>query len=481
MNIDLVVVGAGPVGLLSAYLARLCGLQVVIFDKSEGPLEVGRADALNARTLQLFEIVGLFGQLYPQGKACNTSSVWANGGFVSRQSHWWESLEGCLHKHFLMLGQSFVERLLDEKLSELGCPVKRRTEIQSLQLSETGCQVVTSAGETIAARYLIGADGSRSWVRERLEIPFSLVRPQIIWAVLDGVLETDFPKVPEIIVFQNETSDVAWIPREGELDRFYVRFDSHDFTFEQAVEKIEKAMQPHSIRFQEVVWFSQFSVKESVAAHYSVANRAFLAGDACHVHSVNGGQGLNTGLADAFNLIWKLHWVINHGADPALLATYESERKPVAQSVIESSGELVRATKFSEQGSHAQDYVKIVEKRAGNITGMGIGYGQGGLEGSRFHDFEFLHQGIGQLTRAYSCLSYTKFSLFLFGEIEPEPVLPDFCQWIGLGQQTPQGLTSEYLGKAILVRPDGYIEAVAPLQQADQLVARLQTGYSLHA
>lgn len=467
MNTDLIVVGAGPVGLLSAYLARLCGLRVVIFDKSEGPLEVGRADALNARTLQLFEIVGLFGQLYPLGKPCNTSSVWANGGFVSRQSHWWESLEGCLHKHFLMLGQSFVERLLDGQLSELGCPVKRRTEIKSLQVLETGCEVVTSDGETITSRYLIGADGSRSWVREHLEIPFSIVRPQIIWAVIDGVLDTDFPKVPEIIVFQNETSDVAWIPREGDLDRFYVRFDSHDFTFEQAMHKIEKAVHPHSIRFQKVVWFSQFSVKESVAAHYAVGNRVFLAGDACHVHSVNGGQGLNTGLADAFNLIWKLHWVMNHGADPALLATYESERQPVAQSVIESSGELVRATKFSEQGSHAQDYVKIVEKRAGNITGMGIGYGQGGLQGSRFHDFELVHEG--HTTRAYSLLSYTRFSLFLFGRLDFELVLPDGCQRMELGEQGPEG----YRGRAILVRPDGYIEAVGSLLEAQELVARL--------
>lgn len=459
MNTDLIVVGAGPVGLLSAYLARLCGLQVVIFDRSEGPLEVGRADALNARTLQLFEIVGLFDPLYPLGKPCNTSSVWANGGFVSRQSHWWESLEGCLHRHFLMLGQSYVEKLLDRKLSELGCPVRRSTEIHSLELSDSGCQVVTSTGDTLAGRYLIGADGSRSWVRARLEIPFAMVRPQIIWAVIDGVLDTDFPKVPEIIVFQNETSDVAWIPREGDLDRFYVRFDSHDFTFEQALEKIERAVQPHSIRFEKVVWFSQFSVKESVAAHYAVGRRAFLAGDACHVHSVNGGQGLNTGLADAFNLIWKLHWVMNHGADPALLDSYESERKPVAQSVIDSSGELVRATKFSEQGSHAEDYVKIVEKRAGNITGMGIRHGQG-----RFHDFELLHQG-----RAYSLLDYTRFSLFLFGALEGELRLPDGCRRVDVGEQGPP----EYRGMAVLVRPDGYIEAQGPLQEAQELVGRL--------
>lgn len=460
MNTDLVIIGAGPVGLLSAYLARLCGLSVVIVDKSEGPLEVGRADALNARTLQLFQIVDLFEELYPQGKPCNTSSVWADGRFVSRQSDWWDKLEGCVHKHFLMLGQAHVERLLDRKVAELHSPVRRLTEIQSLEVLPEGCRVVTSQGETITSRFVIGADGSKSWVRNHLKVPFSIVRPQIIWAVIDGVLDTDFPKAPEIIVFQNETSDVAWIPREGDLDRFYVRMDTHEFTFEEAVERIKVAVQPHRLDFEKVVWFSQFSVKESVAANYSVDGKVFLAGDACHVHSVNGGQGLNTGLADAFNLIWKMNMVIHHGADPALLDSYEEERKPVAHSVIDSSGELVRATKYSNGGTHAKDYVKIVERRAGNITGMGIRYGQDGLVGSRFHDFEW------DGNRAYSCLDYTRFTLFLFGESE-EFELPHFWQVVRVPADSGN---SDYRGKAVLVRPDAYIEAVAPLEKLEELL-----------
>ena len=112
---DIVIVGAGPVGLMCGYLGQLCGLRTIVLDQSAEPLQVGRADALNARTLQLLEIVDLFKELYPLGKTCNTSSIWANGHFVSRQSTWWDDLEGCLHKHFLMLGQSFVENLLQLK------------------------------------------------------------------------------------------------------------------------------------------------------------------------------------------------------------------------------------------------------------------------------------------------------------------------------------------------------------------------------
>src|SRR5208283_3465067 len=101
----------------------------------------------------------------------------------------------------------------------------------------------------IQSSYLIGADGSHSFVRNHFNVPFEITRPEIIWAVIDGKINTDFPKVPEIIVFQAETSDVALIPREGDIDRFYVRMDTKDFTLDEAIDKINRAMQPHTLSF----------------------------------------------------------------------------------------------------------------------------------------------------------------------------------------------------------------------------------------
>ncbi|KGP64103.1 hypothetical protein EP47_08130 [Legionella norrlandica] len=469
---DIVIVGAGPVGLMCSYLGQLCGLHTIIVDKSDGPLEVGRADALNARTLQLLEIIDLFAELYPLGKTCNTSSVWAGGKFISRQSSWWDKLEGCLHKHFLMLGQSYVEKLLDEKLKTIGAAVRRSLTIEDITLNGGECLTTLSNGESIRSSYVIGADGSRSFVRNHFKIPFEIIRPQIVWAVIDGIIDTDFLKVPEIIVFQAETSDVAWIPREGEIDRFYVRMDTKHFTLRDATDKINHAMQPHTLRFEEIVWFSQFSVKESVAEKFFIRNRIFLAGDACHIHSVNGGQGLNTGLADAFNLMWKLNMVINFGAPAELLQSYEDERKPVAQSVIETSGELVRSTKYSQNGTHAQDYVKIVQNRAGNITGMGIRYGGQGLRGSRLYDFEIFNGFVK--TRLYSLLDYTKFTLLLFGDQKLIRNLPEFVKVIQIYSNKYQAEywtnSPQYINQAILVRPDSYIEASAPLDKAESLL-----------
>ncbi|MCX6127426.1 MAG: FAD-binding protein [Proteobacteria bacterium] len=463
---DIVIVGAGPVGLMCAYLGHLCGLRTVVLDKSAEPLQVGRADALNARTLQLLEIPNLFSDLYPLGKTCNTSSVWANGKFISRQSTWWEALEGCLHKHFLMLGQSYVEKLLDAKLTEAGAGVKRSTEVVDIKLTENSCLTSLSSGEKIRSRFVIGADGSHSLVRDLFKVPFEITRPQIVWAVIDGVIDSDFPKVPEIIVFQAETSDVAWIPREGNIDRFYIRMDAKEFTQDEAIARINRAMQPHTLSFREIAWSSAFSVKESVAERFFIQERVFLAGDACHVHSVNGGQGLNTGLADAFNLMWKLNMVMVFGASKELLKTYEKERKPVALSVIEASGELVRSTKYSTNGTHAEDYVKIVQRRAANITGMGIRYGEEGLPGSRLFDFE-VNDGSRNI-RAYSLLDYTKFTLLVFGEHSESLNPPAYVKVIRLSNN------SHYSNRALLIRPDSYIESVASLERAGSLLEELR-------
>lgn len=473
--VDIIIIGAGPVGLLCAYLGRLCGLTIVIIDKSAAPLTVGRADALNARTLQLLEIIHLFDELYPLGKTCNTSSVWKDGAFVSRQSTWWDELEGCLHKHFLMLGQAYIEQLLDERLEG---SVTRLTQVNNIELIEEGCLTTLSNGDKIQSRYVIGADGSRSWVRQHFAIGFEVVRPEIVWAVLDGVIETDFPKVPEIIVFQADTSDVAWIPREGDIDRFYVRMDKKDFSFEEAVEKINRAMQPHTVHFSTVVWFSQFSVKEALAERFFVHDRIFLVGDAGHIHSVNGGQGLNTGLADAFNLMWKLQMVIQADAPKELLSTYEKERQSVARGVIETSGELVRSTKYSQSGTHAADYVKIVQRRAGYITGMGIAYGE---QGVRLYDAVVYHGAMK--TQLYSLLDYTRFTLLICGSIEVVLTLPAHVNMIHIYpcQQDVAFWASDfpYQNQALLVRPDAYIITSIAINNLDSALTLNQLCHSI--
>jgi 2-polyprenyl-6-methoxyphenol hydroxylase-like FAD-dependent oxidoreductase len=366
--------------------------------------------------------------------------------------------------------------MLNKHLKQYESSVERLTYVKDIKVIEDGCLTTLSTGKKIKSSYVIGADGSSSFVRNHFKIAFDVVYPQIIWAVIDGIIDTNFPKVPEIIVFQVETSDVAGRPRERNLDRFYVRMDRKDFALEEVIKKINKAIKPYHLNFREIVWFSQFSVKESVAENFFVYNRIFLAGDSAHIHSVNGGQGLNTGLADAFNLMWKINLVINFHVSKKILKTYEQERKPIALSVINSSGELVRSTKYSPMGTHAEDYVRIVQKYAGNITGMGIRYGTTGIVGTRLFDLE-LYNG-STICRLYSLLNYQTFHLLVFGLYDKDIlILPAYVKvlHIPLKKQERGFWTKDlrYAGQAILVRSDAYIEAFGLIEEVEILIKNL--------
>ena len=170
--------------------------------------------------------------------------------------------------------------------------------------------------------------------------------------------------------------------------------------------------------------------------------------------------------------------VMNFEAPKELLQSYEDERKSVAQSVIDTSGELVRSTKYSRTGTHAQDYVNIVQRRSGNITGMGIRYGNQGLCGSRVFDFEVFKGN--DRTRLYSILDYTKFSLLILGECEINQELPEFINVIQVKSKKCEKSywtnSSQYINKSVLIRPDAYIESFFPLNEVETLIKQLKRG-----
>lgn len=160
-----------------------------------------------------------------------------------------------MHKHFLMIGQPEVEAVL---LNPLDTPVHYGEEAASIFEDEEGVTVVTSLGRTIRSKYAVGADGARSMVRNALGISFTGTKPEMIWAVLDTFIDTDFPVCSEIITFQlNEQARVSWIPRERGMARFYVLLDG-DVTQEKAETSIREHMSPHRVEFRKTEWFSTF-------------------------------------------------------------------------------------------------------------------------------------------------------------------------------------------------------------------------------
>ncbi|TLD33282.1 hypothetical protein PspLS_01534 [Pyricularia sp. CBS 133598] len=487
-QVDLAIVGGGPTGLLSALLASRLGLTVSVIDAKSGPLELGRADALNARTQQYLEIVGILDELLPEGLKCNTSSTFAEGQFKSRQSHWWTGLQHCLHRNFLMIGQPVIEAVL---LARLGAPLVHYSEsATTVAEDDAGVTIQTSAGRTIRARYAVAADGARSTVRAALGIPFSGTKPEMLWAVLDTFIDTDFPVCSEIVTFElRGQSRVAWIPRERGMARFYVLLDGGEVTQERAEASIREHLTPHRVEFVRTEWFSTFDVKERIAETFiskNGAGRIILAGDAAHVHSVNGGQGLNTGIADAFSLAWRLALVVDndrsanltHDAAARLVGSYDTERRKTAEGVIDVAARLVRNTIGS-----AKEYVSTIERNAGYITGMGVMYDgmksalvtegdQMGIwkAGRRCPDVLLSRPG-EQETRLYSHVSYGKHLILGIGGIDTGSEFADFSTRFSLfsgaeaWQNSSVPETNSFVGEGInendrfvvVVRPDMYI------------------------
>ncbi|KAI1483497.1 FAD binding domain-containing protein [Daldinia eschscholtzii] len=506
-DVDLAIIGGGPTGLLSALLAARLGLSVRIIDAKSGPLEVGRADALNARTQQYLEVVGILNKLLPLGIKCNTSSTFSDGNFKSRQSQWWTSLEHCAHPNFLMIGQSVVEKVLKD---ELDFPVYYQEKVVSISETKNGVTLYTDRGRRINSRYAIAADGARSTVRRALNISFTGTKPEMVWAVLDTFIDTDFPLCSEIITFQlRGQSRVSWIPRERGMARFYVLLDG-EITQTRAQDSIREHMAPHRIDFVKTEWFSTFDVKERIASTF-VSNqgtgRVILAGDAAHVHSVNGGQGLNTGISDAFSLSWRLAAVVKNGhlapgAAVKLIRSYDTERRTVAQEVIDVAATLVRDTTHT-----AKQYVSTIQKNAGYITGMGVSYDGIGSEliqeseqsiwkaGKRCPDIQLVCDGTDNVIRLYSIASYGKYLVLFVGGSEVVQAFEDICTYIILrpssSVQTPViGHNNGFQDEArifssdavainddftVVVRPDMYIGYVGKGDGWKQYLGQLYT------
>ncbi|MEU3570095.1 FAD-dependent monooxygenase [Kitasatospora sp. NPDC036755] len=334
---DVLIVGAGPTGLLLAGDLAAAGVGVTVLEKRAAESNLTRAFAVHARSLELLDARGLAEELIATGLPLGTLKMSDRVGIDL----------GSLPSRFpfvLVTPQYNVERLLTERAERAGAVLLRGAEVTALRQDAEGVTLETGDGRSHRARYAVGADGVRSVVREQLGIPFPGE------SVVDSVSLADVRLEPEpaeaITVGANEAG-FSFIAPFGDGWYRVIAWDRHSQqpdgtapTAEQLA-AVVRATTGKDYVLNEVRWSSTFHSDERQAPNYR-SGRAFLAGDAAHCHSPAGGQGMNTGLQDAANLSWKLAAVLRGRATDALLDTYQTERHPVGRTVLRTSGALIR-------------------------------------------------------------------------------------------------------------------------------------------
>ncbi|MFE5213450.1 MULTISPECIES: FAD-dependent monooxygenase [unclassified Streptomyces] len=450
-----VIVGCGPTGLLLAGDLAAAGVPVTVLEKRPHRISnLSRAFVLHARTLEQLDARGLADDLEALGQPLDRL------GLFGRLTMDLSALPS-RYRHLLVLPQYEVEKALERRAVDAGADFRYETELTGLTQDAAGVTVEARGPEgrteTVRAAYVVGADGMRSAVRQAIGLPFP-GRSVIRSVVLADVRLAEKP--PTLLTVDAVGDAFAFLAPFG--DGYYRVIGWHrgrDVSDHEPLElaevkEITRLALGRDFGMHDARWMSRFHSDERQAPAYRVG-RVFLAGDAAHVHTPAGGQGMNTGLQDAANLSWKLAAVLGGHADPALLATYQDERHPVGRAVLRSSGGIVRLAMAKRPWTLAARAALTTfldacgparRKVAGQVTGIGYRYpaprGAHALTGARVPDVTLSGGG-----RLYEALRGGRFVL-----ITPEPYEA------GAGRADRLAVTRWAGGRrtTVLVRPDGY-------------------------
>jgi len=342
------IAGAGPVGLTLANELARHGVSVRIVDKAGERTDKSKALVMWSRTLELFDDAGYVDKFLPAGMVAHGAQISTGKEVVARIS--FGSLDS-RYPYALMIPQSETERVLEEQLAARGVTVERLVELSGFD--EEGDKVdatikkANGETETVSADWLIGCDGAHSTVRHGLGFTFEGSTQQSDWVLADGYLSGLEPK-DRIHIFWHREGILAFFPIGSE--RWRVVADLGPATSEARhpdptlaeVQALLMQRGSPGITMSDPVWLAAFRINERKVKDYR-RGRVFLAGDAAHIHSPAGGQGMNTGIQDAFNLAWKLKMVIAGTAKSSLLDSYSVERSAIGEIVLRNAGRMTDA------------------------------------------------------------------------------------------------------------------------------------------
>jgi 2-polyprenyl-6-methoxyphenol hydroxylase-like FAD-dependent oxidoreductase len=329
---DVLIVGAGPVGLTLAAALQGRGVDVVLVDKAAEGANTSRAAVIHARTLEALRGIGVSDELVRRGTVVPRFTVRDRDRALLTID--FDGLPG-RHPYTLMLPQDITEKVLTRRLEQIGGRVQRPYELARLDQDATGVTATMLGGETVRASYVVGADGMHSAVREQAGIGFAGESYGQSFVLADVRLDWELEDT-EVMLYLSPAGLVVAAPLPGGRHRIVATVDeAPERPDRDHIQALLDARGPQKrpARVEDVVWSSRFRVHHRLADRYR-EGRILLAGDAAHVHSPAGGQGMNTGIQDAVALAARLADVLRGGADERTLDEYEAERRPVAADVV---------------------------------------------------------------------------------------------------------------------------------------------------
>ncbi len=489
---DVLIVGAGPTGLVLALWLTKLGTRVRVIDRASGPSPTSRALIVQARTLELYRQLDLTETVLARGHRIAAMNLWYSGEQKARISLGAIGAGLTPYPYIQGLSQDQHERLLAERLGELGVTVEWATEL--IDFAETDDSVSArirgrdGRERTSEAAYVVGCDGSRSAVRQTMGASFPGGTYRQVFYVADiagrgpamngeghvALDEADFVVV--IALDEGKHARLIGVVSDERAGR------AESLTF---ADVSREAIEALGLTVDKVNWFSTYHVHHRVADHFR-RGRAFLAGDAGHIHSPAGGQGMNTGIGDAINLAWKLAAVVHGDAPGALLDSYEEDRIPFARQLVQTTD---RAFTFVTADGRIAEFLRtrvvpfvfplgsridsIVEFLFRTISQTMLNYRDGPLSDGRagkVHGGDRLPWAPTRGVDNFDSLAAIGWQVHVYGGARPE--LADWCAERGVPLHAFEW-TKEYgaaglaRDAAYLLRPDSYVALADPSGSAE--------------